>query len=284
VSLSTMAKLVVVFLVSGTVMSSKVEADDWAIPTQKSNFHIFVLMGQSNMSGNAPLEEGDKTPVPHVVAIPTLSPAADKTDFAWVPAAHPLHNRLPTDHFGLGLPFAIEYLKSHPTVTVGLIPVAWGGERIDHLDKGSPTYKDAIAKMRWASQQGTLEGVLWHQGESDTVTQDLSGSYAKKLDQLVTDLRKDLDQPKLPFIAGNLAEFYGTGPEHRAPDRVARINQVRQALRSLPNRVSQTAFVETKDLKSEDGHMVHFDRASYIELGKRYAQAFEDLQTKAGIH
>ena len=259
----------------GPALTAPQKTDPWAIPARKENFHIFLLMGQSNMAGHAPLEAGDEKPVPHVVAIPTKS----KADFAWKPAAHPLHNRLPaTDRFGLGLPFAIEYLKSNPNVTVGLIPVAWGGEQIDHLNKGSPTYQDAIAKMHRAAQQGILKGVLWHQGESDTVNKGFADSYAKKLDQLVADLRHDLDEPKLPFIAGDLAPFYGTSPEHNAPQRVIQINLVRQALRNLPHRVPQTAFVESAGLKSEDAHMVHFDRASYIELGKRYAQAFAGLE------
>lgn len=244
----------------------------------RGTFHVFLLMGQSNMAGHAPLEDGDEKPVSRVVEIPTMS----RSDFAWQPAAHPLHNRLPaTDRFGLGLPFAIQYVQSRPNVTVGLIPVAWGGEQIDHLNKNSPTYRDAITKARWAAKQGFLKGVLWHQGESDTVTRELAGSYATKLDQLVADLRSDLGEPSLPFIAGNLAEFYGTGPDHNAPARVTQINQVRQALRELPRRVPQTAFVETTGLNSEDSHMVHFNRASYIELGKRYAQAIEPLLAKA---
>ena len=243
----------------------------------RGNFHVFLLMGQSNMAGYAPLEPGDEKPVARVMAIPTNG----KEGFAWKPAAHPLHNRsAATDRFGLGLPFAIQYLQMRPGVTLGLIPVALGGERIDRLNKNSPVYQDAVAKARWAARQGLLKGVLWHQGESDTVTKELADTYAKKLDQLVADLRQDLGEPALPFVAGNLAEFYGTGQDHNAPSRVVQINEVRQALRDLPDSVPQTAFVESTGLKSEDGHMVHFDRASYVELGKRYARAIEPLLAK----
>ncbi len=264
---------IIALLLGSIALKAQEKSDEWAVPIRKENFHVFLLMGQSNMSGFAPLESGDEKPIPRVIAIPTMV----QKDFVWKPAAHPLHNRLPSDRFGLGLPFAVQYVRSRPKVTVGLIPVAWGGERIDNLNKGSPLYQDAIAKMRWAARQGVMKGVLWHQGESDTVTEGLAGTYAKKLEQLVSDLRQDLDDPNLPFIAGDLAEFYGTGPEHNASDRVAHIKKVRQALRDLPRRVPRTAFVESTGLRSADGHMVHFNRASYIEFGKRYASALDLL-------
>jgi len=48
------------------------EGKDWQIPADKENFHIFTLMGQSNMAGEIPgkyLTDEDKTPVPHVVLL-----------------------------------------------------------------------------------------------------------------------------------------------------------------------------------------------------------------------
>lgn len=245
--------------------------DAWAIPASKADFHVFLLMGQSNMSGFAMMLAADKKPVPQVLKLPT------KGKRKWWPAAHPLHNRLKSDRFGLGLPFAIEYLKDKPGVTVGLIPVAWGGAGIDKLKKGTPTYADAISKAQHAMTQGTIKGVLWHQGESDTVAQAKADSYAQKLHALIADLRQDLAAPELPFIAGNLAEFYGTGRDHKAPARVARINQVRAVLRALPEAVPHTGFVESSDCASPDHHMVHFDRKSYIILGTRYAKVFAAL-------
>jgi hypothetical protein len=246
------------------------------LPKERENFHIFLLMGQSNMSGFAALEPGDEKPVARIVKIPTIA----KGEFAWEEAAHPLHNRLPSDRFGLGLPFAIEYQKANSGVTVGLIPVAWGGEAIHNLNKGSPTYTDAVAKAKWAAKAGVIKGVLWHQGESDTVTEASAEAYAKNLDSLVADLRADLELQRLPFVCGELADFYGTGPDHKAPDRVARIAKVQQALKELPQRMPLTACASAKELHSPDEHMVHFDRASYIELGKRYAEALSTISDK----
>ena len=264
--------------VSVLAADGKQDAKAWKIPSSKDNFHVFLLMGQSNMSGYGKVLAEDRKPVPHVVKLPTKGKGKGK--LKWAPAAHPLHNRLRSDRFGLGIPFAIEYLKGKPGVTVGLIPAAWGGAGIDKLKKGTPTYLDAIKKAQHAMTQGTIKGVLWHQGESDTVSQAKADSYDQKLQQLIADVRKDLADDKLPFIVGNLAEFYGTGKGHSKPDRVKRIDKVRGVLRSLPKKVKHTGFAESTGCSSPDRHMVHFDRKSYIMLGKRYAKAYAETVKK----
>ena len=266
-----MKKIIAILL----LISQVTIAQNWDIPANKKDFHIFLLMGQSNMSGYAPLLPGDKDSIPQVLFIPTTG---QSENYAWKPGAHPLHNRRGTDRFGLGIDFAKTYLLAHPDVTVGFIPVANGGSAIAGLQKGTNVYKDAMAKAKWAKSIGVIKGVLWHQGESDTVKKTLSDSYQSKLDKLVTDVRVDLEQDSLLFIAGNLAEFYGTSSDHNAPDRVERIVQIRSTLRDLPNRMSFTGFVESTDLKSFDKHNVHFDRDSYITFGKRYAKRYLALE------
>ena len=210
--------------------------------------------------------------VERIVNIPNVCP-----EFAWKPAAHPLHNRHSSDNFGLGLPFAIRYRDDHPGVTVGLISCAVGGEPIDQLNKGSKVYADAIKKIQWASRQGVLKGVLWHQGESDTVDATLAGAYEGKLHQLIRNLRQDTGVAGLPFIAGDLAGFYGTGKDHNSPARVAQIQQVRAALKALPAKVPDTAFAPSTGAKSPDANMVHMTRDSYIMLGTTYYDAWKRI-------
>ena len=123
-------------------------------------------------------------------------------------------------------------------------------------------------------QAGALKGVLWHQGESDTVEQTRTDAYEKRLHRLIEDVRKDLGSPQLPFIVGNLAEFYGTGKDHKAPDRVARIARIKEILRSLPGKVAHTGFVESTGCSPAAQAKVHFDRKSCVLMGKRYAKVY----------
>ena len=249
------------------------------VPSSKEDFHLILLMGQSNMSGGVGLAAGDTKPVPRVLK---MRYAKKGEEPKWAAGAHPLHPGRPNKkaRFGLGLSFAEAYLADKPGVTVGLIPMAWGGRSIVQLSKGSEIYGDAIRHTEAAMQVGTLEGVLWHQGESDTVEQTRTDAYENRLHRLIEDVRKDLGNPQLPFIVGNLAEFYGTGQDHKAPDRVARITKIKEILRSLPKKVPHTGFVESTGCSPAARAKVHFDRKSCVLLGKRYAKVYADLFAK----
>lgn len=271
-----MKKTMIVLATVVVVSCLRAEGGDWDTPAEKEKFHIFLLMGQSNMAGGIKgdhLTDEDKTPVPHIVYIPT--PAKR---FSWKPAAHPLHVRHNRPKsFGPGLPFAEQYLKNHPGVTVGLIPVAKGGARIDILKKGSNIYEDAIKKARFAAEKGTVKGVLWHQGESDC-RQERRKTYEGKLHQLIADVRTDLQIEDLPFIVGNLPEFRVIG---KAPDAVTGISEIMAILRRVPKKVKNAGFVETTGLTACDAPKYsHFDRKSYITLGKHYCEALLKVMEK----
>ncbi len=248
------------------------------IPSSKRNFHLFLLMGQSNMSGGVSIAAGDTQPVPHVLK---MRHTKEGEEPKWASGAHPLHPRRPNKkkRFGPGISFAEAYVADKPGVVVGLIPMAWGGKSIEQLGRGSGIYNDAIRHTKAAMQAGTLKGVLWHQGESDTVEQTRTDAYEKKLHRLIEDVRKDLGGPQLPFIVGNLAEFYGTGLDHKAPDRVARIDKIKEILRRLPEKVPHTGFVESTGCSPAARAKVHFDRKSCVLLGKRYAKVYADMIT-----
>lgn len=276
---------ILLFFVLGCVSLSNAQMNTEAQPdiSKKKNFHIFLLMGQSNMAGyggvveSDPWQPGDKDPVAGVWALTgqhQLDADTSIKEVKWIPAKHPLHILQSSAQFGMGMDFAKEYMKTHPGVTVGLIPCAWGGAPIDWLKKGTPHYANGIMRAKRAAKDGVIKGVLWHQGESDSVTPELAVLYQNKLDSLVGDLRADLNNSRLAFVCGDLAEFYGIG---RSDVHKAGIPIVRRTLHELPFRLPYTYCVATDGLKSPDTHYVHFDRWSNIQLGKRYAQAFTIL-------
>jgi hypothetical protein len=234
-----------------------------AKPTEKLD--LYLLVGQSNMAGRGKVEDSDRVVHPRVW---TLS----KSD-EWVPAIDPLHFDKPAAvGVGLGRTFGLEIADAAPDASIGLIPCAVGGSPIDAWTPGThypPTnshpWDDAIRRARRALRDGTLKGILWHQGESDA-TPELAPSYAAKLDDLIARLRKELDAPDVPFIAGQMGQFAEKpwNDDKRTVDR---------AHRELPTRVRLTAFVNSDSL-GHNGDFVHFDAAAYRELGRRYAAAF----------
>jgi len=232
------------------------------------------MAGYGGVTNNDPYLPGDLEVVPFVLRLSgenDLDKGTKEGPVAWEPARNPLHHLQATAQFGLGLEFAKEYLRKNPGVTIGLIPCAWGGAAIEQLNQGTMHYKNAIERIKFASKNGEIKGILWHQGESNSVKPEIATLYADKLDQLIEDLRSDINRPTLPFICGDLAEFYGKG---RSPEHQQGILIVRRALNELPFRVPHSYCVSTDGLESPDEHFVHFNRASYIKLGQRYAQAY----------
>jgi alpha-N-acetylglucosaminidase len=236
------------------------DASEWAIPDDKEKFHIFLLMGQSNMTGGRPAYED----VPRLFFIP-------QQEQEWVPA-----QKGKMRGYALGVEFAKAYMPLHPGVSVGLIPAGRGGAQLNALHKGSSVYAEAMKKAGIAQQRGVIQGVLWHQGESDTVFPHLAKGYGQSLQNLITDIRTDLRDKSLPFVCGNLGEFYGTGKYHIK--NVASIALVRQALRDLPTKLPHTGFAESSG-GAHRGDFVHFEAKAYVRFGQSYAAAYEAAVT-----
>lgn len=250
-------------------------SENSGIDIPKESFHMFLLMGQSNMAGYGALLPEDDKKIEGCYMLRDIEGQSDA--YNWVPAKQPIHSRLNSDRFCLAGPFAKTYRELYPQMTVGLIPMGWGGAPITKMNKGTPFYQETINKALWAKKQGTLKALLWHQGESDTVSSKDADLYEERLLQLIKDIRTDLDEPELMVIIGNLAEFYGTGSDHSAPERVKRIKKVKDSLRNISNELPYVGFVESSGLRSIDQHQVHFDRESYIIFGKRYLDVYWNM-------
>lgn len=238
------------------------------LPAEKENFHLYLLVGQSNMAGRGKVTAQDQQPHPRVFML-------DKA-LAWVPAVDPLHFDKPgVVGVGVGKTFGIEMANDNPDATIGLIPCAVGGSPISSWQPGvfypptkSHPWDDAMLRSKGALKNGTLKGILWHQGESDS-KEGLAEVYEEKLHDLIQRLRTELDSPDVPFLAGQMGQF----EERPWNDSRKLVDSAHQA---LPEKVKNTAFASSNGLKHQ-GDNVHFDADSYRELGRRYADAYRRL-------
>jgi hypothetical protein len=252
------------FALSLLFASTFLTADEVPLPA-KENFHLFLLVGQSNMAGRGEVTPDDQRPDPRVLML-------DK-EGRWVPAVDPMHFDKPAVvGVGLGRTFGLEIAKATPGVTIGLIPCAVGGSPVETWEPGAfdaatktHPWDDAMARARLALPAGTLKGILWHQGESDS-TPERAGLYGQRLHALIDRFRSELAAAAVPFIAGQMGIF----PESPWSGEKTIVDRVHQ---DLPAQVKGTAFVSAAGL-THKGDKVHFDAASYRELGKRYAAAF----------
>jgi hypothetical protein len=214
-------------------------------------FHLYTLIGQSNMAGRGQVGLQDTEIHPRVFCL-------DRTN-QWVPAADPLHFDKPIAGVGPGLAFGKAMAEQNPEIKVGLIPCAAGGSPIATWQPGgyweqtkSHPYDDALVRTRIAQRSGTLKGFLWHQGESDSNGQD-AAHYLERLTDLVDALRTTLQAPQAAFVVATLGDFLVARNSWAAV--------INGELERLADQVEYTACAQATGL-NHNGDELHFDAAS----------------------
>ncbi|CAA0817281.1 Probable carbohydrate esterase [Striga hermonthica] len=238
-----------------------------------------LLAGQSNMAGRGGVKGGvwDRfVPPESIPAIPDsvirLAP-----NYTWEPAAEPLHRGIDItvkeQHLGIGpgLPFATALLRrvdpsNTGAATVALVPAAMGGSHILQWQRGSSYYLNLLARAEAArSSLGPIAGMLWYQGESDTVSPHLAAAYGHRLQKFFNSLRADLAMPQLPIIqvalaSGNLNQ---TAPRDLETVRSAQLDLGMAGVRC----VDAMGF-------SLEPDNTHLTTAAQVKLGQLLADAF----------
>lgn len=241
------------------------------LPQGQERLDLFLLIGQSNMKGRGiMLEEPSRDPRIAMMHI---------KDDQWYVARHPLHLTGDAKTFeghdnagvGPGLAFAETVLARTPRARIGLIPCAVGGSPIAQWQRGAKLYDQAVRKAKLALGQtkgvnARIRGALWLQGEADATAEKIK-VYEASLLKLVDDLRADVGEAALPFIACTIGEM-------RPDEGTSRRGDMNRLLLSLPEKRTKTACVDARDLKSNIGDNVHFDTAAQNEMGRRFAAKY----------
>jgi hypothetical protein len=221
---------------------------------------IYLLIGQSNMAGRAQILAPDFDTLKSVFLF------TGDSAHPWEPAVNPLNKHstirreLSVQQLGPGYYFAKNLSAADPGRRVGLVVNARGGTSINLWAPDSTYFKDAVTRARQAERYGSLRAILWHQGESDVKKYR---EYPEKIIKLINALRKELKNPCLPFIAGEVAE--------EKPNRAEFNIMLKETLAKIPF----SAVVGAAGLTTYDS--THFDTRSMRMLGERYADATRKL-------
>lgn len=251
-------KLIFIFLVAcfGSICFAQV-------PSSKDKFHIYLLIGQSNMAGRGKVEQQDTIPTTHVICLNKAN--------QWVVAKEPIGFDKPSAGVGPGLAFGREMVTADTTVFIGLIPCAQGGSGIDYWRQGVYWSKTnsypldyAISRTKYAMNYGTLKGILWNQGESDC-SPEKAVVYGKKLQALIDTLRLAFNTPNLPFIAAELPAF-----QIKTKTDSISLNQINLAINELKSSIKYYSVIKSDNL-THKGDTLHYNSVSARLLGKRYA-------------
>ena len=250
-------------------------------------YDIYLFAGQSNMDGRgqaADLTAAQRKPSERVMIFYRNPPFSSE---GWKPLAPGYSvppgfkgGTLPSGTFGPEIGFAEAMVKAQPDRRFAFIKGSKGGTSLakdwNPGVKGRPEtqgarYRDLLETVALATdalrEHGsafTIRGLLWHQGESDQ--KSATEIYRQQLTTFITRLREDINQPNLPVAVGEIFDI----KEHAS---------VRQAQRAVAGAVPNVKLVSADGTTTWDKG-THFDAASQLLLGRRFADAMLTLITK----
>lgn len=229
-----------------------------------ADLDIFLLMGQSNMSGRASL-----------AGAPAFAHASSLWMFrneAFIPAREPVSDD-PDAAFGPSLAFA-DSLFERTHRAIGLINCARGGTKIAQWTPSADPaslYRRCLDQLARAADFGRVRGVIFYQGEYDSWDMGDATAWAGLATHMLESLRKELGAPSLPIIVTQI------GPEPPATPResAARVLIAAQGAMSLAG----LAVVSAQDLPFQDDHL-HLTQEGELLLGASYADAMWRLMQR----
>ncbi|KAK4428861.1 putative carbohydrate esterase [Sesamum alatum] len=228
---------------------------------------IFILAGQSNMAGRGGVVNGTYWDgfIPPECRSNQLILRLN-AGLTWEEAREPLHRDIDIEKvcgIGPGMAFSNSVLKRDLGIgVIGLVPCAIGGTNISEWRHGGRLYNQLLSRAQAALHGGggLIRGILWYQGESDTLSHQDAKLYKRRLVKFFTDVRSDLLSPVLPVIQVALAS--AEGPY---------IDEVRKAQLEidLPN----VKCVDAKGMKiGHDG--LHLSTEGEVQVGQMMADAY----------
>ncbi len=244
----------------------------------QGNLKLFILAGQSNMSGMGELPKSDIETNSQIYVF--------GNDYHWKLAQEPVDDpRNQVDSVSVDNPagfspassFATTILAQQTTWAIGLIPCAKGGSLIYEWRRSlddNTLYGSCLKRVRAASVMGEVAGVLFFQGEIDAVNPKEQPrrtfsphQWANEFMVLMHSWRRDLGLSKLPIVFAQI----GTNTE---PHRFINWQVVKAQQQKV--QIPFSAMITTDDLALKD--YVHFTTDSYKVIGQRFAKAYLNLQ------
>ena len=230
--------------------TSFISLTSWSEAAEKPT-HLFILSGQSNMAGMNPklgFEPELKKQFPNA-----------ETDYIKVAVGgRPIRLWLSNDWNAI----SEKYNLNKPQ---------------DSVPENSNYYAQILSqykKMLQDHPEPTSVTFCWMQGERDS-REKLSSAYEEALNTLISNLRRDLEQPEMNFVIGRLSDFdQGATSENW--------EAVRQAQMKVANDDPHGAWVDCDDLNNKSKgdktwDDLHYTQEGYELLGRRYVRQAKAL-------
>ena len=271
--------IITFLLMMGTIQTQAQESSEHQL---SQNFWIFLCFGQSNMAGQAPIEQQDLTVSDRYLSMATTDGTDGRKLGTWRKAIPPLcradAHLGPVDWFGRTL------LDGVPeNVRIGIVSVAVEGCPITFFDKdknaaliakeerdwmngilnqyGRDPYKRLLDMAKIVAKDGVIKGILLHQGETDAYNDE----WRKEVRKIYRDLQEELrfDSTAVPLLVGEVVrKEYGGVCAHANP-----------TINDIANHYPNTYVVSSEGCMPSDDN-VHFSSEGYRQLGRHYALSY----------
>ncbi len=127
-----------------------------------------------------------------------------------------------------------------------------------------------------------LSGFVFYQGFNDIIDAKKYEEYGTNLANLIRDVRKDLDAPRMPFIIGELGQ-QGAEPEKRYAEKHFRFRKIQADVANMDEFKKNVRYVKTgiyvvKDGDKFDGGYHYMGRAdTFFHIGRAFGEAILPL-------
>jgi hypothetical protein len=258
---------------AGTIPSA-LEQEKGISEEHKGKLKLFILSGQSNMSGKGGLAPWTQQTNPNIYMF--------GNDYRWKLAVEPVDSPVGqidkvSEDEGVGsgpsLAFASALLEKYPNMVIGLIPCARSGTSIDEWRRNlsvDSLYGSCLKRARIASRMGEISGLLFFQGEQDALdplaypnAMPHPENWGSEFKTFVESWRSDLNLPELPVVFAQIGQ-------QKMPMDLPNWKVVQEQQRAV--QLPFCEMITTDDLELKDE--LHFATKSYQIIGERFAAAY----------
>ena len=244
-------------------------------PQAQGQLALYLLVGQSNMVGKSAVPDGFDVP---------QNTYTFGNDYQWHKATSPVDSdegqvdMVSADEFagfGPALAFARSLSTKNSAQSIGLIPCAKSGSSITEWEQSlddQSLYGSCLKRVRAASTMGTVSGILFFQGEADTIDPEqfpaldpAADAWAEKFAIFAYNFRKDIGNPGTPLVYAQL----GQPDDLQGLPNWALVQQQQENIQ-IPN----AKMIKTNDLPMAG---IHFRADSYVTIGERFAEALVQI-------
>jgi hypothetical protein len=215
-------------------------------------------MGQSNMAGATPFNDGDKNSDERFKVWGGCNQSAGQ----WNTANPPLNDCPGEKGWNLsnsvdpGIWFGKALLEKLPEGdSIGVVGTAESGESINTFISGGSHHAMILRKINEVKDAGRFAGVIFHQGESDCNAPDWPGKVVQLYNEVKSEFGVDYD---VPFILGEIPAGNANCFSHN--------DKVHQAAEELP----MGSWISQEGTRIFDQY--HFDHDSVVLMGTRYGE------------